>query len=250
MFGLLKFKYTKAFTMTESPVALTGDEDTASAISRTLNALAVDNAFTMTEIPVTLAGDEATALAVDASLLPIDLERVKVRTLQRRLARCQDEIRQLQSMLKQTQADLERQIQQTILIQKKQLIRKRITDLNEEPVEPVPCDDIQALKDELALTQKNFADELEMSKKREAKILHLQEQLDSLKQRRIHEEISEEKKNDVMIKNLKKQRSELFAVIHKQVKLIDVLRQQRSHVEAATLLSITENDFLKVVGNR
>lgn len=250
MFGLLKFKYTKAFTMTESPVALTGDEDTASAISRTLNALAVDNAFTTTEIPVALAGDEATALAVDASLLPIDLERVKVRTLQRRLARCQDEIRQLQSMLKQTQADLERQIQQTILIQKKQLIRTRITDLNEEPVVPVPCDDIQALKDELALTQKNFADELEMSKKREAKILHLQEQLDSLKQRRIHEEISEEKKNDVMIKNLKKQRSELFAVIHKQVKLIDVLRQQRSHVEAATLLSITENDFLKVVGNR
>jgi len=236
--------------MTESPVALTGHEDTASAISRTLNALAVDNAFTMTEIPVALAGDEATALAVDASLLPIDLERVKVRTLQRRLARCQDEIRQLQSMLKQTQADLERQIQQTILIQKKQLIRTRITDLNEEPVVPVPCDDIQALKDELALTQKNFADELEMSKKREAKILHLQEQLDSLKQRRIHEEISEEKKNDVMIKNLKKQRSELFAVIHKQVKLIDVLRQQRSHVEAATLLSITENDFLKVVGNR
>jgi len=236
--------------MTESPVALTGHEDTASAISRTLNALAVDNAFTMTEIPVALAGDEATALAVDASLLPIDLERVKVRTLQRRLARCQDEIRQLQSMLKQTQADLERQIQQTILIQKKQLIRTRITDLNEEPVVPVPCDDIQALKDELALTQKNFKDELEMSKKREAKILHLQEQLDSLKQRRIHEEISEEKKNDVMIKNLKKQRSELFAVIHKQVKLIDVLRQQRSHVEAATLLSITENDFLKVVGNR
>ena len=79
---------------------------------------------------------------------------------------------------------------------------------------------------------------------------HLQEQLDSLKQRRIHEEISEEKKNDVVIKHLKKQRSELFAVIHKQVKLIDVLRQQRSHVEAATLLSITENDFLKVVGNR
>jgi len=252
--------------MTESPVALTDDEDTASAISRTpvalsgdeattasaisrtLNALAVDNAFTMTEIPVALAGDEDTALAVDnASLLPIDLERVKVRTLQRRLARCQDEIRQLHSMLKQTQADLERQIQQTILIQKKQLIRTR---MNEEPVVPVPCDDIQALKDELALTQKNFVDEIEMSKKREANIFNLQEQIDSLQQRRVHEEISEEKKNDVVIKNLKKQRSELFAVIHKQVKLIDVLRQQRSHVEAATLLSITENDFLKVVGNR
>ena len=214
--------------MSNQGETLAGDEETASAISRTLNALAVDN----------------------ASLLPIDLERVKVRTLERRLARCQDEIEQLKSMLKQTQADLERQIQQTILIQKKQLIRTRITDLNEEPVVPVQCDDIQALKDELALTHKDFADELELSKKREEKMSHLQEQLDSLKQRRIHEEISEEKKNDVVIKHLKKQRSELFAVIHKQVKLIDVLRQQRSHVEAATLLSITENDFLKVVGNR
>ena len=214
--------------MSNQGETLAGDEETASAISRTLNALAVDN----------------------ASLLPIDLERVKVRTLERRLARCQDEIEQLKSMLKQTQADLERQIQQTILIQKKQLIRTRITDLNEEPVVPVQCDDIQALKDELALIHKDFADELELSKKREEKMSHLQEQLDSLKQRRIHEEISEEKKNDVVIKHLKKQRSELFAVIHKQVKLIDVLRQQRSHVEAATLLSITENDFLKVVGNR
>ena len=131
--------------MSNQGETLAGDEETASAISRTLNALAVDN----------------------ASLLPIDLERVKVRTLERRLARCQDEIEQLKSMLKQTQADLERQIQQTILIQKKQLIRTRITDLNEEPVVPVQCDDIQALKDELALTHKDFADELELSKKRE-----------------------------------------------------------------------------------
>jgi hypothetical protein len=192
-----------------------------------------------------VAMDEATA-----KLLPIDLERAKVRTLQRQLTRCQEENRELQSMLKQTQTDIERQIQQKILIQKKQLIRTRIQDLNEESVAPDPCDDVQTLKDELSSTQKNFADELEISKKREAKISHLQEQLDSLKQRRIQEEMSEEKRNDVVIKKLKKQRSELFAVINKQVKLIDVLRQQRSHVEAATLLNITEKDFLKVVGSR
>lgn len=192
-----------------------------------------------------------TSSSIDkVSLLPIDLESAKIRTLQRQLARCQDESRQLQSMLKQTQADLARQIQQTILTQKKQLIRTQVWDLNEVPVLIAPCDDVQVLKDELALTRKNFADELEMATKREAKISHLQEQLDSLKQCRIQEEMSEEKKHDVVIKNLKKQRSELFAVIHKQVTLIDVLRQQRSHVEAATLLSMIDNDFMKVVGNR
>lgn len=212
------------------------DEATANAFSTTLDALAVSEAAAIDKV----------------SLLPIDFERAKVRTLQRQLARCQEESRQLQSTLKQTQADLERQVQQTILIQKKQLIRMRVQNLDEESV---LIDDAKALKreglkHELASTQKNFADELEMAKKREAKISHLQAQLDSLKQCRIQEEISEEKKNDLAIKNLKKQRSELFAVIHKQVRLIDVLRQQRSHVEAATLLSMTENDFLKVVGNR
>jgi hypothetical protein len=218
----------EAISVVDATADVAMDEATASAFSTTLAALAMDN----------------------SSLSPIDLERAKVRTLQRQLTRCQEENRELQSMLKQTQTDLERQIQQKILIQKKQLIRTRIQDLNEESVAPDPCDDVQALKDELSSTQKNFADELEISKKREAKISHLQEQLDSLKQRRIQEEMSEEKKNDVVIKNLKKQRSELFAVIHKQVKLIDVLRQQRSHVEAATLLNITEKDFLKVVGSR
>jgi hypothetical protein len=201
-------------------------------------------------ISVVDATDDVAMDEAKAKLLPIDLERAKVRTLQRQLTCCQEENRELQSMLKQTQTDLERQIQQTILIQKKQLIRTRVQDLNEESVAPDPCDSVRVLKDELTSTQKNFANELEMAKKREAKISHLQEQLDLLKQRRIQEDMSEEKKNDVVIKNLKKQRSELFAVIHKQVKLIDVLRQQRSHVEAATLLNITEKDFLKVVGNR
>jgi hypothetical protein len=223
--------------------------DSSYSISEMIDAVAIDDAAYEIE---TATGAEISI--DDASLTnffgvtPIDIEKAKVRALSRQLTRSQDENRQLQSMLKKAQIDLERQIQQTLQLQKRHT-KNRGEDAIEQPVSS-PCNEVQKLKADLASTNKDLAEELETTKKREAKMLRLQEQLDSLKQQREQQEIGDEKQSDIFIKNLKKQRSELLIVMKKQTKLIEILKQQRAHVEAAALLNILEKDLMKVVNSR
>lgn len=148
-----------------------------------------------------------------------------------------------------TQVDLERQIKQT-LIQKKCQAQKCIDDVLKNQVKaPTQNDDTLKLKAELVSTQKDLADEICMAKKREER-LHLaqeqcniyREELETLKQR--HGD-NDKKSLEKLVKNLEHQRSELFCIVKKQMKLIEVLRQQRAHVEAATLLNISEKEDLR-----
>lgn len=49
------------------------------------------------------------------------------------------------------------------------------------------------------------------------------------------------------IKVLEKQRNDLIAAFRKQMKLIDLLKRQRMHIEASRLLAFTEEEFMKTL---
>lgn len=49
------------------------------------------------------------------------------------------------------------------------------------------------------------------------------------------------------IATLEKQRTDILFAFKKQSKLVDVLKRQKVHIEAARLLSFTEDEFLKTI---
>ena len=75
-------------------------------------------------------------------------------------------------------------------------------------------------------------------------------QLQKAKSETKESSVGEKKKYDQLLaenKRLEKQKAELLAGFKKQLKLIDVLKRQRMHIEAAKLLAFSEDEFVKAM---
>ncbi len=48
-------------------------------------------------------------------------------------------------------------------------------------------------------------------------------------------------------KKLERQRNELLNAFKKQLKLIDILKRQKTHLETAQMLNFTEQEFIKAL---
>lgn len=92
---------------------------------------------------------------------------------------------------------------------------------------------------------------------KEAKLNRALEELEKAKLQLKEARVSENQKGDglrrdmdrVLEENsrLERQKNELLAAFKKQMKLIDVLKRQRMHIEAAKLLAFTEDEFVKTL---
>ena len=52
---------------------------------------------------------------------------------------------------------------------------------------------------------------------------------------------------EARVRDLEKQRSDVLGAFRKQIKLIDILKRQKIHLEAARLLTFTEEEFMKTL---
>jgi len=114
--------------------------------------------------------------------------------------------------------------------------------------------DLLKVKDKFDLFAKKSDAEASM---KEARINRLVEERDKLKVRLKElsstdrdRAVSDRKDVDKLtaeVRKLERQRTELIEAFKKQMKLIDVLKRQRVHMEAAKVLSFTEDEFIRIL---
>lgn len=117
--------------------------------------------------------------------------------------------------------------------------------------------EIQELQKEVASTQQ-FSKAMEADyKKNEARMSRALEECAKYKaslskateEKRQSGTISKEEKEDLVkqIKALEQQRRDMITAFKKQMKLIDILKRQKLCIEAAKVLSVAEEEFMKVI---
>ncbi|XP_031170263.1 testis-expressed protein 9 [Sander lucioperca] len=206
------------------------------------------------------AGDNVGSGVSDAQIRVL---KAKLRIMQEELDQlsCEyykkdDENAQLSAKMKELEEDRAR-LQKTTNIQQTQIEKHRALAQESDK----KCDGLQAQVsalhkeiENLNRSQKQAAGvhstvEVRLNRASE-EVERLKTQLNKMKQMN-KDKISEEhqSKENLLAENkmLKKQKAELIVGFKKQLKLIDILKKQKMHFEAAKLLSFTEDEFMKAL---
>ncbi|KAM4744971.1 testis-expressed protein 9-like [Anableps anableps] len=168
----------------------------------------------------------------------------------------EDENAKLTAKIKELEEDRVR-LQRTISIQQTQTEKQKA--LAEESARK--CDDLQvqvtASCKEVETLKRSQKQAAAVHSTVEVRLNRALEEVERLKSqlsktRQINKDkISEEhqSKGNLLAENqmLKKQKAELIVGFKKQLKLIDILKRQKMHFEAAKLLSFTEEEFMKAL---
>ncbi|XP_060006510.1 testis-expressed protein 9 isoform X1 [Lagenorhynchus albirostris] len=173
----------------------------------------------------------------------------------------EDEIQDLKSQLKNSEGDCMRQ-QRTINLQQSQT--EKYKTLFEEASKK--CDGLQQqlssvereLENKRRLQKQAAASQSAMEVRLNRALEEAEKyklELSKLKQNNKDIANEEHKKIEVLKsenKKLERQKGELMIGFKKQLKLIDVLKRQKMHIEAAKMLSFTEEEFMKALewGNK
>ena len=106
---------------------------------------------------------------------------------------------------------------------------------------------MEDLETQLNKVRTELAQQIASATKREANLqmvvdqsARFEKEVQSLKQQQVVDQ-----RNALAVKKLKSQRDDLLLIVKKQIKLIEILKQQTLHAKAATLLEITEKEFVK-----
>lgn len=166
----------------------------------------------------------------------------EVQQLRQEQKQVNDEVKRLQK----TNASLEQNQEKM----KKQLssAESRVKELELERAE------LMKVKDHLDLkVKKTEAD----SSSKEARLNRLMEESEKLKaaakdanlqeRDRVSSDRREVDRLTNEVRKLERQRTELVGAFKKQMKLIEVLKRQRAHMEAAKVLSFTEDEFIRIL---
>jgi chromosome segregation ATPase len=198
-------------------------------------------------------GSEATIRYQRAKLRVLEQELEKVVADNKANARALVDEQQARKKETDSHAQLQRRVKGLEAEAEKQ--RKR-ADFNTRKLETAELE-LAAVKKELEVAlraQKNVAGE---SSTKDVRMNRALEELEKykglLKERKAQEKDKEDNVKGELERavrenrKLEKQKAELIAAFRKQMKLIDVLKRQKLHVEAARMLAFTEEEFTKAL---
>ena len=125
--------------------------------------------------------------------------------------------------------------------QKNNLLEKNISEMSKE-IEQLRSVEKKAVKDATS---------------RDVRLNRLLEEVEKYKQqikdlKSTEGDVNERSKKEIERlsqdnKRLERQKNEIFSAYKKQLKLIDILKRQKVHLEGARLLAFTEEEFLKTL---